>query len=163
MLAAVLLWQGWALAARNATVTTVTLPFPFAVVYAIVPAAAVLIILFALTRLARSRSADRQDRDRADALVLAIWLATVLAGVPIYLAMGLAGAGFAYLAGVPGVVVPQKIAMAANSFPLLAAPFFILMGNVMNFAGVTTRMFRFATVMVGWMRGGRARPTSWRA
>jgi len=52
VLAAVLLWQGWALAGRNLTVTTVTLPFPFAVVYAIVPAAAALIILFALTRLA---------------------------------------------------------------------------------------------------------------
>jgi len=87
-------------------------------------------------------------------IVLAIWLVTVLAGMPIYLAMGLAGAGFAFMAGVPGVIVPQKIAMAANSFPLLAAPFFILMGNVMNFSGVTTRMFRFATVMVGWMKGG---------
>jgi TRAP-type C4-dicarboxylate transport system permease small subunit len=52
VLATVLLWQGWALAARNLAVTTVTLPFPFVVVYAIVPAAAVLIILFALTRLA---------------------------------------------------------------------------------------------------------------
>jgi TRAP-type C4-dicarboxylate transport system permease small subunit len=52
VLAAVLLWYGWALAARNLAVVTVTLPFPFAVVYAIVPAAAALIILFALTRLA---------------------------------------------------------------------------------------------------------------
>jgi TRAP-type C4-dicarboxylate transport system permease small subunit len=53
VLATVLLWQGWAIAARNLTVTTVTLPFPFVVVYAIVPVAAVLIILFALTRLAQ--------------------------------------------------------------------------------------------------------------
>ncbi len=53
VLAAVLLWQGWAIAVRNLTVTTVTLPFPFVVVYAIVPVAAVLIILFALTRLAQ--------------------------------------------------------------------------------------------------------------
>jgi TRAP-type C4-dicarboxylate transport system permease small subunit len=52
VLVAVLLWQGWALAVRNLTVTTVTLPFPFAVVYAIVPVAAAVIILFALTRLA---------------------------------------------------------------------------------------------------------------
>jgi tripartite ATP-independent transporter DctM subunit len=44
--------------------------------------------------------------------------------------------------------------MAANSFPLLAAPFFILMGNVMNQAGITRRIFAFAGVLVGWLRGG---------
>ena len=44
--------------------------------------------------------------------------------------------------------------MAANSFPLLAAPLFILMGNIMNSAGITERIFDFAAVCVGWMRGG---------
>ncbi|MCK7495369.1 MAG: hypothetical protein MZW92_33000 [Comamonadaceae bacterium] len=39
------------------------------------------------------------------------------------------------LAGIPGIVIPQKVAMAANSFPLLAAPLFILMGNLMNAVG----------------------------
>lgn len=87
-------------------------------------------------------------------ILMACWLAAILVGVPIHLAMALAGAAFVWLSGIPLLVVAQKIAMAANSFPLLAAPFFIFMGNVMNFSGVTTRMFRFATVMVGWMRGG---------
>ncbi len=86
--------------------------------------------------------------------ILACWLAAILIGVPIHLAMALAGAAFVWLSGIPLLVVSQKIAMAANSFPLLAAPFFIFMGNVMNFSGVTTRMFRFATVLVGWMQGG---------
>ena len=44
--------------------------------------------------------------------------------------------------------------MAANSFPLLAAPFFIIMGNIMNTSGVTKRMFNFANVLVGHMPGG---------
>ena len=44
--------------------------------------------------------------------------------------------------------------MAANSFPLLAAPLFILMGNLMNSAGISVRIFEFAKCVVGWMRGG---------
>ena len=41
-----------------------------------------------------------------------------------------------------------------DSFPLLAVPFFILAGNLMNTAGITERIFNFALAMVGWMRGG---------
>ena len=41
-----------------------------------------------------------------------------------------------------------------ESFPLLAVPFFILAGNLMNIAGVTGRIYRFAVALVGWMRGG---------
>jgi len=41
-----------------------------------------------------------------------------------------------------------------ESFPLLAVPFFILAGNLMNIAGVTGRIYRFAVALVGWMKGG---------
>ncbi len=41
-----------------------------------------------------------------------------------------------------------------DSFPLLAVPFFILAGNLMNTAGITERIFNFALSLVGWMRGG---------
>jgi tripartite ATP-independent transporter DctM subunit len=78
----------------------------------------------------------------------------MLLGVPIFASMGLAAAAFVWWGGFPGVVIPQKVAQAVNSFPLLAAPFFILMGNLMNSAGITERIFRFAKVMVGWWRGG---------
>ncbi len=87
-------------------------------------------------------------------IVLMCWFLAILVGVPIHLSMALAGIGFVWFANIPLIIVPQKIAMSANSFPLVAAPFFIFMANVMNFSGVTTRMFRFATVLVGWMRGG---------
>ena len=43
-----------------------------------------------------------------------------------------------------------------ESFPLLAVPFFILAGNLMNIAGVTGRIYAFAVDLVGWMRGGLA-------
>ncbi|PWS37512.1 ABC transporter permease [Falsiroseomonas bella] len=86
--------------------------------------------------------------------VLAGWVLAMLAGVPLYATMGLACFAFVFLAGINPAIVPQKIGQAANSFPLLAAPLFILMGNIMNAAGVTDRIFGFARVCVGWLRGG---------
>lgn len=91
------------------------------------------------------------------ALVLAVigaWFVSLFAGPAIYAAMGLAGFAFLAFAGIPGIVIPQKVAMAANSFPLLAAPLFILMGNLMNTGGISVRIFAFAKALVGWMRGG---------
>ncbi len=87
-------------------------------------------------------------------VILAVWLAVMLMGMPVFASMGLAAAAFVFWGGFPGVVIPQKVAQAANSFPLLAAPLFILMGNLMNSAGITERIFRFAKVLVGWWRGG---------
>ena len=88
--------------------------------------------------------------------ILGAWFVSLFAGPAIYAAMGLAGFAFLLLAGIPAIVLPQKVAMAANSFPLLAAPLFILMGNIMNSAGITHRIFDFASALVGWMRGGLA-------
>ena len=86
--------------------------------------------------------------------VLGAWFLALFAGPAIYAAMGLAGFAFLLLADIPGIVIPQKVAMAANSFPLLAAPLFILMGNLMNASGISIRIFEFAKGIVGWMRGG---------
>ena len=41
-----------------------------------------------------------------------------------------------------------------DSFPLLAVPFFILAGNLMNNAGITDRIYNFALALVGWLKGG---------
>jgi tripartite ATP-independent transporter DctM subunit len=86
--------------------------------------------------------------------ILVAWFVSLFLGPALYAAMGLAGFAFLIAAGIPGFVIPQKIAMAANSFPLLAAPLFILMGNVMNSSGISYRIFDFAKAVVGWMRGG---------
>lgn len=87
-------------------------------------------------------------------LILAIWFVALFSGAPIYVLMALAGAAFAHVADINLIVIPQKFAKAADSFPLLAAPMYILMGNLMNSSGVTERIFRFATVCVGWWKGG---------
>jgi tripartite ATP-independent transporter DctM subunit len=86
--------------------------------------------------------------------ILGVWLVALLLGVPLFASMGLAAFAFVWLGGIPAGIVPQKIAQAANSFPLVAAPLFILMGNIMNSAGITDRIFAFATACVGWLRGG---------
>lgn len=86
--------------------------------------------------------------------ILPLWFIALFLGVPLFATMGLAGCAFVAFGGIPSVVVPQRITMAANSFPMIAAPLFILMGNIMNTAGITDRIFRFATAVVGWMRGG---------
>jgi tripartite ATP-independent transporter DctM subunit len=55
---------------------------------------------------------------------------------------------------VPELVVAHRMINGVDSFPLLAVPFFILAGNLMNTAGITERIFGFAKALVGWMRGG---------
>jgi tripartite ATP-independent transporter DctM subunit len=79
----------------------------------------------------------------------------LIMGVPV--AVALCGSSLIYilLAGtVPDVVVLHRMINGVDSFPLLAIPFFILAGNLMNSAGITNRIFDFAKACVGWMRGG---------
>lgn len=87
-------------------------------------------------------------------LLLPFWVAALLLGVPLFASMGLAAFAFIAMNGLPVSMLPQKLAQSINSFPLLAAPLFILMGNIMNSAGITERIFTFATACVGWLRGG---------
>jgi TRAP-type C4-dicarboxylate transport system permease large subunit len=55
---------------------------------------------------------------------------------------------------VPDVIVAQRMIAGVESFPLLAVPFFILAGNLMNSAGITNRIYNFALALVGWLKGG---------
>src|SRR5437773_327869 len=91
------------------------------------------------------------------AVMAFIFLAVLLAGVPVFIA--LAGASFIYthfIAGIPDFVILHRMAGGIDSFPLLAVPFFILAGNLMNSAGITNRIYDFAVAVAGWMRGGLA-------
>ncbi|REC53975.1 TRAP transporter large permease [Rhodosalinus sediminis] len=76
-------------------------------------------------------------------------------GMPV--ALALAGASLAFLvleSPIPPVVLMHRMINGVDSFPLLAVPFFILAGSLMNHAGITDRIFDFARALVGWMRGG---------
>ncbi|HEY7943962.1 MAG TPA: TRAP transporter large permease [Casimicrobiaceae bacterium] len=86
--------------------------------------------------------------------ILAVWVVALFLGPPIWLTMALAGTAFVLTQHVDSIIIAQQQVSAANSFTFVAAPLFILMGHVMNNAGVTNRIFDFAIVLVGWMRGG---------
>jgi C4-dicarboxylate transporter DctM subunit len=82
--------------------------------------------------------------------LLALIFALMLLGVPIYLALGAAGAaGLFMVKGNPLLVIPQSIFSGASFFPLLAIPFFILAGELMNRGGITERLVAFARLLIG--------------
>ncbi len=90
-------------------------------------------------------------------ILLGGFLLLMILGVPV--AVSMAAASLMYLAAygaAPDVIVAQRMIAGVESFPLLAVPFFILAGNLMNIAGVTGRIYAFAVALVGWMRGGLA-------
>ncbi len=55
---------------------------------------------------------------------------------------------------IPPLTVVHRMVGGVDSFPLLAVPFFILAGNLMNSAGITNRIYNFAIALVGWLKGG---------
>src|SRR4051794_41441959 len=91
------------------------------------------------------------------ALLFFVFLVVLLDGVPVFIA--LAGSSLLYthfIAGIPDFVILHRMAGGIDSFPLLAVPFFILAGNLMNSAGITNRIYDFAVALAGWRPGGPA-------
>ncbi len=81
----------------------------------------------------------------------------MLLGLPIAFAIGLAGISFfLFSATVPLSIAVQQVATASQSFPLLAVPFFVLAGHMMNRSGITSRLIECSSVLVSWMAGGLA-------
>lgn len=88
------------------------------------------------------------------ALLFASLFVLMLLRVPIAFALGLSSIGYILVEGLPPVVLMHNMINGMNSFPLLAIPFFILAGALMNVSGITSRIFAFARSLVGWMHGG---------
>lgn len=90
-------------------------------------------------------------------VLIGTFLVLMALGVPVAVSMASASLLYIVTFGVaPDVIVAQRMIAGVESFPLLAVPFFILAGNLMNIAGVTGRIYSFAVDLVGWMRGGLA-------
>jgi TRAP-type C4-dicarboxylate transport system permease large subunit len=84
-----------------------------------------------------------------------LFLGLMGSGVPVAIAMAGSSLIFVMATGtVPDFVVIHRMVNGIDSFPLLAVPFFILAGNLMNSAGITNRIYNFALALVGWLRGG---------
>ncbi|MCF8091902.1 MAG: TRAP transporter large permease [Desulfotignum sp.] len=82
------------------------------------------------------------------------FIVTLFLGMPIAFVLGITGILMVFFIDVPLTVLPNRMWSQLASFPFLAVPFFILAGEIMNEAGITQRLVRFANLLVGRIRGG---------
>ncbi|WP_417828041.1 TRAP transporter large permease [Thalassospira sp.] len=87
-------------------------------------------------------------------LMFAMLAVMLTVGVPVAFALATSSLVYILVEGVPSVVLAHNMINGVDSFPLLAIPFFILAGHLMNTAGITNKIFAFARALVGWMHGG---------
>jgi tripartite ATP-independent transporter DctM subunit len=88
-------------------------------------------------------------------VLFASFLGLLAIGVPV--AIALAGSSLLYVwvdGTIPDLVVVHRMVSGVDSFPLLAIPFFIMAGSLMNSSGITHRIYDFALALVGWLKGG---------
>lgn len=78
----------------------------------------------------------------------------LLIGTPVFAAIGASSVLYMFTHGLNPLVALQRMVAGVDSFTLLAVPFFILAGNLMNASNVTSRLFDFANSMVAHWRGG---------
>ena len=90
-------------------------------------------------------------------LLFGLLIALIVMRVPIAIAVG--GSCIIYIVA-DGTIQPftavQRMVGGVNAYTLLAIPFFIFAGNIMNHGGITTRIFNFANACVGHIKGGLA-------
>ena len=89
-------------------------------------------------------------------LLFVVFLTLMFAGVPLGVAMGLAGTAVIYFADLGLMSLPTSVYTGIAKYPLLAIPVFVLAGMVFERSGVALRLVRFAVAIVGERRGGLA-------
>ncbi len=89
-------------------------------------------------------------------LLFVVFLGLMFAGVPLGVAMGLAGTAVIYFADLGLMSLPTSVYTGIAKYPLLAIPVFVLAGMIFERSGVALRLVRFAVAIVGERRGGLA-------
>ncbi|WP_339935280.1 TRAP transporter large permease [Vreelandella glaciei] len=90
-------------------------------------------------------------------MLFLLLLGFFLVGVPIAFSLGLASAVTVWHGDLmPMLIVTQQLIGSVNSFPLMAIPFFILAGSLMQYGGISERLVNFSNTLVGGMTGGLA-------
>ena len=87
-------------------------------------------------------------------LVFITLFALMLLGVPVAFGILSSGIVYLYLNNMKMLLVAQRLVFGLNSFTLLAVPLFILVGNLMNFGGISKRLTDWAKSLLGWLPGG---------
>lgn len=90
------------------------------------------------------------------AILLGVFGVSIVIGIPVAFAMGLAAAATFAFEGFPALLTFQRIVSGVSVFSLLAIPFFIFAGELMLHGGLALRLVRFASALVGRVRGGLA-------
>ncbi len=80
--------------------------------------------------------------------------AFIILGIPVVFSLGLANITILTAMDIPYMVLASKIISGMNSFPLLAIPFFMFVGEVMNRGGIAKRLVDLADSLVGFVTGG---------
>lgn len=88
------------------------------------------------------------------AIIFVVFMGLLLIRVPIAFSMGVSAIAALLFRGVPLYVIPQRVFNSLDSFTLLSLPVFIFVGEAMNTAGITDRIFGFAKAFVGHIKGG---------
>jgi tripartite ATP-independent transporter DctM subunit len=90
-------------------------------------------------------------------IIAVVFFMTLASGIPVAFSLALTSLVVLLVIGdVPLHLIPQRMFTGMDSFPLMAVPFFILAGELMNSAGITQRIVRFSNALVGHIRGGLA-------
>jgi len=90
------------------------------------------------------------------AILFIVLLGCLLIGMPIWIGLLLAVMAGMMISDLPLMVIVQKTFTSIDSFPMLAIPFFILAGAIMEHGGMSRRLIRLASVLVGALTGGLA-------
>ena len=89
-------------------------------------------------------------------IIIVMFLFLLAAGLPIAVSMGIPSALYLLTSNIPPSQLIQRMVTSLNSFPMLAVPLFILAAGLMNSSGITERLFEFAKLLVGRLKGGLA-------
>ncbi len=92
-------------------------------------------------------------------LMAAVFAITLVLGFPVAFCLGMTSVAVLLATDVPLNLVAQRIFTGMDSFPLMAVPFFVLAGEIMNVGGTTQRLISLAHALVGKIRGGLAHTT----
>ena len=92
-------------------------------------------------------------------LLIVTFICLLMLKVPVAFTLLISSVVYMLANNLPLELVAQRMLAGPDSFPLMAVPFFILAGNIMNYAGVTHKIFFFANKLVGHLTGGLGHAT----
>jgi C4-dicarboxylate transporter DctM subunit len=86
-------------------------------------------------------------------LTFVAFLVLIIIGAPIVFALGVSAAITIYIADIPISIISQRMYVGLDSFTIMAIPFFVLAGIIMERGGIAKRIIDFSVALVGWITG----------